>query len=66
LYVPIQALSASDGIGQATPDTEASCLHEKHSILLFFLGKRSLLVLRFASCEAISEEVRLSRTPKRA
>ena len=30
-----------------------SCVHEKHSILLFFLGKRSLLVLRFASCEAV-------------
>ena len=48
------------------PDTEASCLHEKHSIVLFFLGKRSLRVLRFASCEAIMEEVRLPRTPKRA
>jgi hypothetical protein len=29
-----------------------SFLHEKHDILSFFLGKRSLLVLRFASCEA--------------
>jgi len=28
------------------------CIHEKHDILSFFLGKRSLLVLRFASCEA--------------
>ena len=50
-------------------------LHEKHDIVSprranpvvsQFLGKRSLLVLRFASCEAISEEVRLPRTPKRA
>ncbi len=30
-----------------------SCVHEKHRILRFFLGKRSLLVLRFASCEAV-------------
>ena len=29
-----------------------SFLHEKHDIVSFFLGKRSLLVLRFASCEA--------------
>ena len=28
------------------------CDHEKHSIVLFFLGKRSLLVLRMASCHA--------------
>jgi hypothetical protein len=38
-----------------SPNTEASCIHEKHSILLFFLGKRSLLVLRMASCHAIRE-----------
>ena len=36
-----------------SPNTAASCIHEKHSIVLFFLGKRSLLVLRFASCEAV-------------
>jgi hypothetical protein len=28
-------------------------LYEKHDIVSFFLGKRSLLVLRFASCEPI-------------
>ena len=28
-------------------------LHAKHDILSFLLGKRSLPVLRFASCEAI-------------
>jgi hypothetical protein len=32
------------------------CVHEKHDVLSFFLGKRSLLVLRFASCEAVVEE----------
>jgi hypothetical protein len=30
--------------------------HEKHRIVRFFLGKRSLLVLRFASCEAVVDE----------
>jgi hypothetical protein len=35
-----------------SPNTEASCIHAKHGILPFSLGKRSLLVLRFASCEA--------------
>ena len=30
-------------------------IHEKHRIVRFFLGKRSLLVLRFASCEAVVE-----------
>jgi hypothetical protein len=38
--------------GAGIGGSSRSCLHEKHSILLFFLGKRSLLVLRFASCEA--------------
>jgi hypothetical protein len=42
-----------------SPNTEASCLHEKHDIVSFFLGKRSLLVLRFASCEAVIDEGRL-------
>jgi len=28
-------------------------LHEKHSFLLFFLGNLRLLVMRFASCEAV-------------
>ena len=32
------------------------CVHEKHDVLSFFLGKRSLPVLRFASCEAVVEE----------
>jgi hypothetical protein len=32
------------------------CVHEKHRIVRFFLGKRSLLVLRFASCKAVVEE----------
>jgi len=36
-------------------DTEASCVHEKHDIVSFFLGKRSLLVLRKASCHATNE-----------
>jgi hypothetical protein len=31
---------------------EADCIHEKHDIVSFFLGKRSLLVLRTASCHA--------------
>jgi hypothetical protein len=39
-----------------SPNTEASCIHEKHDIVSFFLGKRSLLVLRFASCEAVFDE----------
>jgi hypothetical protein len=30
-----------------------SCLYEKHDIVSFFLGKRSLLVLRMASCHAV-------------
>jgi hypothetical protein len=29
-----------------------SWLYEKHDIVSFFLGKRSLLVLRMASCHA--------------
>ncbi len=29
-----------------------SCVHEKHRVVRFFLGKRSLLVLRMASCHA--------------
>jgi hypothetical protein len=37
-----------------SPNTEASCIHEKHDIVSFFLGKRSLLVLRMASCHAES------------
>jgi hypothetical protein len=32
------------------------CVHAKHGILPFSLGKRSLLVLRFASCEAGFDE----------
>jgi hypothetical protein len=39
-----------------SPNTEASCVHAKHGILPFSLGKRSLLVLRFASCEAVLDE----------
>jgi len=31
-------------------------MNEKHRIVRFFLGKRSLLVLRFASCEAVLDE----------
>ena len=38
------ALSAQRGAG--------SCLYEKHSILLFFLGNLRLLVTRMASCHA--------------
>ena len=30
-----------------------SRVHEKHRIVRFFLGKRSLLVLRVASCHAV-------------
>jgi hypothetical protein len=30
-----------------------SCLYEKHDIVSFFLCKRSLLVLRMASCHAV-------------
>ena len=30
-------------------------VHEKHDIVSFCLGKRSLLVLRFASCEPVVE-----------
>jgi hypothetical protein len=30
-----------------------SWLHEQHSIVLFVLGNLRLLVLRFASCEAV-------------
>ena len=45
-------LRTEAGIGGSS----RSCLHEKHSVLLFFLGKRSLLVLRFASCEAVIGE----------
>ena len=48
-----------------SPDTEASCIHEKHRIVRFFLGKRSLLVLRMASCHA-NQRGRAPRTPKRA
>jgi hypothetical protein len=33
-----------------------SCIHAKHGILPFSLGKRSLLVPRFASCEAVFDE----------
>jgi hypothetical protein len=33
-----------------------SFFHAKHGILPFSLGKRSLLVLQFASCEAILSE----------
>jgi hypothetical protein len=43
------AVMDEPGIGGSS----TSCIHEKHSIVLFFLGKRSLLVLRFASCEAV-------------
>jgi len=39
--------------GAGIGGSSRSCLHEKHSVLLFFLGKRSLLVLRLASCEAV-------------
>jgi len=48
---------AKQASGRAgSPNTEANCIHEKHDILSFFLGKRSLLVLRFASCEAVIDE----------
>ena len=33
------------GTRAGSPNTEASCIHEKHDIVSFFLGKRSLLVL---------------------
>ena len=35
------------------PQLLPGLLHEKHSILLFFLGNLRLLVTRFASCEAV-------------
>jgi hypothetical protein len=39
--------------GAGIGGSSRSCLHEKHSVLLFFLGKRSLLVFRFTSCETV-------------
>jgi hypothetical protein len=48
-----------------SPNTEASCVHAKHGVLPFSLGKRSLLVLRMASCHA-DQRGPAPRTPKRA
>ena len=42
-----------DHSGAGIGGSSRSCLHAKHGILPFSLGKRSLLVLRFASCEAV-------------
>jgi hypothetical protein len=38
--------------GAGIGGSSRSWLHEKHDIVSFFLGKRSLLVLRMASCHA--------------
>ena len=37
-------------------------LHAKHDILSFSLGKRSLPVLRFASCEAVVDGAGIDET----
>jgi hypothetical protein len=50
--VRVPGLDGEPGIGGSS----RSFLYAKHGILPFSLGKRSLLVLRFASCEAVSEE----------
>ncbi len=47
--MPCFACIREPGIGGSS----RSCVHAKHDILSFSLGKRSLLVLRFASCEAV-------------
>jgi hypothetical protein len=39
--------------GAGIGGSSRSRLHEKHDIVSFFLGKRSLLVLRMASCHAV-------------
>jgi hypothetical protein len=52
------------GHGQPLTD-EVGRIHEKHDIVSFFLRKRSLLVLRMASCHA-NQRGRAPRTPKRA
>ena len=50
---PAAACSASESRSRGIGGSSRSCLHVKHGILPFSLGKRSLLVLRFASCEAV-------------
>jgi hypothetical protein len=50
--MPCFACKREPGIGGSS----RSWIHEKHDILSFFLGKRSLLVLRFASYEAVLDE----------
>jgi len=54
----VQACNQSDepGIGGSS----RSCLHAKHDIVSFSLCKRSLLVLRFASCKAVLGEPGIS------
>jgi hypothetical protein len=41
--------------GAGIGGSSRSRFHEKHRIVRFFLGKRSLRVLRFASCEAVMD-----------
>jgi hypothetical protein len=48
-------LPRNRGEGAGIGGSSRSCLHAKHGILPFSLGKRSLLVLRMASCHAIVE-----------
>jgi hypothetical protein len=51
-FASCEAVLDEDGL----PEYRSERIHEKHSIVLFFLGKHSLLVLRFTSCEAILDE----------
>jgi hypothetical protein len=48
-FASCEAAIYAAGIGGSS----TSCIHAKHGILPFLLGKRSLLVMRMASCHAI-------------
>jgi hypothetical protein len=52
----LRILRSSRGRSRGIGRSSSSCLHEKHDVVSFFLGKRSLPVLRFASCEAVVGE----------
>jgi hypothetical protein len=49
-------ISRWEGKSLGSRDRRKGCLHAKHGILPFSLGKRSLLVLRMASCHAVVRE----------